>query len=257
MGKCFELESFMENQCKIYNINQHELESLPKGRLGHANTKDGIIYFVYTEDGGKTTITHDVTLIRKLSRKEYLLEMNRRIEKNCGMLKTLLKRYRETSPAKLIRALREVYQTVPEDFFFTDDDRTDWEKESYPSLESHPENLIHVTSFGLKVRSKSEQLIAEELRKFKVEFRYEPVLNIIEQTMHPDFLVRDKSKKLHIWEHFGMMSSQAYRRIYYDKMKLYRAAGITEWDNLIVTFDDEKGNISTSLIDGIIKGKLL
>ena len=257
MGKCFELEALMENQCKIYKVNQKELESLPPGRLGHANTKDGIIYFVYAEDGKKTTITHDVTLIRKLSRKEYLLEMNRRIEKNYGMLKTLLKRYREISPTKLIRSLREAYQTVPEDFFFTDDDRTDWEKEPYARLEAHPENLIHVTSFGLKVRSKSEQLIAEQLRKYKVEFRYEPVLKILEQTLHPDFLIKDKDDKIYVWEHFGMMSNPAYRKIYYDKMKLYRSAGINEWDNLVVTFDDENGNISTSLIDGIIKGRLL
>ncbi|WP_186644633.1 hypothetical protein [Fluviispira vulneris] len=79
-----------------------------------------------------------------------------------------------------------------------------------------------LTSFGLKVRSKSEVFIAEKLFEHKIDFRYEIPLSAEGKTYFPDFTIYI-GKKVFYWEHFGMLSNEDYLQktknkiIWYDK----------------------------------------
>lgn len=77
------------------------------------------------------------------------------------------------------------------------------------------------TSFGLKMRSKSEILIAEKLYEHKIHFEYEKPLSASGKTFYPDFTIFLKNKTIY-WEHFGMLSDKEYHKRFKIKLKWYQ-----------------------------------
>lgn len=77
-----------------------------------------------------------------------------------------------------------------------------------------------LTSFGLKVRSKSEVFIAEKLYEKKISFKYEQPLSAEGKTYYPDFTLFI-GKKEYYWEHFGMMNDEVYAKRTECKIKWY------------------------------------
>ncbi len=87
--------------------------------------------------------------------------------------------------------------------------------------------LIHRTSKGLAVRSKSELLIAEAFLAAGVAFEYEKPLTLGGTTRYPDFTIEDEiSGRTVYWEHLGMLSRADYRTSWEKKLAWYRANGI-------------------------------
>ena len=86
-----------------------------------------------------------------------------------------------------------------------------WRAESYETNPSHPENLIHTTLAGHKVRSKSEVIISNLLYTNQIPYRYEAALPLKEFTAYPDFtILHPVTNKIFYWEHFGMMDNAPY-----------------------------------------------
>jgi hypothetical protein len=89
------------------------------------------------------------------------------------------------------------------------------------------EGLIHRTSKGIAVRSKSELLIAEALHTANVDFAYEKPLVLGGSTRYPDFTVEDDISGLTVyWEHLGMLDRDDYRASWEKKKAWYRANGV-------------------------------
>ena len=134
---------------------------------------------------------------------------------------------------------------------------SDWALAPYKMSDYKPEEKIHTTSRGLKVRSKSEVIICEIFYKHGIEFRYEEVMYISGRRIEPDFTIRRKSDgKIFFWEHCGMMDLAAYRKRYYEKRELYEFCDIVPWDNMIFTYDKD-GSIDSEYIEAIVKTLLL
>ena len=134
---------------------------------------------------------------------------------------------------------------------------SDWVLASYKMSDYLPEEKVHTTSRGLKVRSKSELIICEIFYKYGIEFRYEEVMYINGRRIAPDFTVRRKSDgKIFYWEHCGMMDQPRYRKRYFDKRDLYELCDIMPWDNLFFTYDKD-GSIDSNYIEAIVKTVLL
>ena len=89
------------------------------------------------------------------------------------------------------------------------------------------EGLVHRTSTGLAVRSKSELVIFEALRNAGVIPVYEKPLTLEGQTRYPDFTIDDEiSGRLVYWEHLGMLEREDYRRGWEKKLAWYRRNGV-------------------------------
>lgn len=118
------------------------------------------------------------------------------------------------------------------------------------------ENLIHTTSNGEAVRSKSEVIIADRLAAANIDYAYEEELVIDEVPKYPDFTIYDKNDNAYYWEHLGMLSNPEYKRRWENKLQWYNENGIKEdggeKGTLIITTDDERGGISSQEIDRII-----
>lgn len=89
------------------------------------------------------------------------------------------------------------------------------------------EGLIHRTSNGLAVRSKSELLIAEALLSAGVDFEYEKPLTWGGTIRYPDFTIEDEiSGRTFYWEHLGMLDREDYRSRWEKKLAWYRTNGV-------------------------------
>lgn len=129
----------------------------------------------------------------------------------------------------------------------------------YELLQSHfskdklPENLIHTTLAGHKVRSKSEVIIANLLYTNRIPYRYEAALTLNELTVYPDFtILHPATQQLFYWEHFGMMDKSTYCDAACNKLKSYCYNGIFPSMQLITTYETGKTPIRSEQVQQII-----
>jgi hypothetical protein len=89
------------------------------------------------------------------------------------------------------------------------------------------EGLIHRTSTGVAVRSKSELLVYEALRNAGFQPEYEKALVLGNSMRYPDFTIDDEiSGRTVYWEHLGMLDREDYRRSWEKKLAWYRANNV-------------------------------
>jgi hypothetical protein len=123
------------------------------------------------------------------------------------------------------------------------------------------ERLIHVTSRGEAVRSKSEVIIANLLHAKNVFYHYEHPLELDGFTKYPDFTIEDDNSGItYYWEHCGMLRDPAYSRRWEDKKTWYRSNGILPLAEgrdrkkiLIVSEDESDGGIDSAKIAALIE----
>lgn len=99
---------------------------------------------------------------------------------------------------------------------------------------------------GLRVRSKSEILIADILDEMSIPFLYEKPLLLSSGLYHPDFtLLNIKERKEVYWEHFGMMDDMDYRNSAFKKIRRYEASGLFHPDSFLWTFETGRYPLET------------
>lgn len=139
---------------------------------------------------------------------------------------------------------------------FSDSDHplSAWASRPDPCSAPYQELRTEETLFGLKVRSKSEVMIATYLFENGIPFRYEEPLNANGKIYHPDFTIRDpKSGAFYWYEHLGKMDEQRYIRRNTTRLYDYAMAGIIPSINLIVTYETEKCKLSLPQIAAAIE----
>jgi len=121
--------------------------------------------------------------------------------------------------------------------------------------------LIHRTSTGLAVRSKSEIVIADALTNAGISFVYEKPLTLGGSTRYPDFTIEDEiSGRLIYWEHLGMLEREDYRKSWERKLVWYKSHGIlpaTEGEGsngiLVTTTESSTKGFDASSVRTVIK----
>lgn len=87
----------------------------------------------------------------------------------------------------------------------------------------YPEALIHRTSKGIPVRSKSEVIVADTLSRMNISWEYEQRLSTRDDHNDfrlPDFTIGYEGDRLY-WEHLGMLTVPAYRDGWARKRRWY------------------------------------
>lgn len=110
------------------------------------------------------------------------------------------------------------------------------------------------TSDGGLVRSKSEIIISETLKRMKIPFKYEvPVGVEVEgefREFHPDFLCLNlRTRKEIVWEHFGMMDNSEYLENAIQKIQIYESNGYLSGENFIATFETSQQPLRLEVIE--------
>lgn len=121
--------------------------------------------------------------------------------------------------------------------------------------------LIHVTTRGESVRSKSEVIIAKILQDKKINYTYESPLEFDGVVKYPDFTIEDDDTgTTYYWEHCGLLHDVAYSRRWREKQKWYREHNILPNEEgggpngtLIVTVDQPDGGIDAKAIQEMVE----
>jgi len=122
-------------------------------------------------------------------------------------------------------------------------------------------NLVHRTSRGEAVRSKSEVIIANLLHARAVDYVYEyPFQGADGTKRYPDFTIEDDDLGVtYLWEHLGMLHVARYRKAWERKLEWYRANGVLPLDEgggeratLLTTRDGPDGDLDSSAINSLV-----
>lgn len=89
------------------------------------------------------------------------------------------------------------------------------------------------------------------------QLSYVQVITINGYDLVPDFALLSIRNEIFYWEHCGLTGNKEYMRHHKWKLEQYETAGIVPWKNLIITYDDEQGNIDLRIIESEIRNKLL
>jgi hypothetical protein len=129
-----------------------------------------------------------------------------------------------------------------------------WKNTEFEHLEFKPDYPEYYTRQNLRVRSKSEMIIADILDEAGIPFLYEKPIHLKTGTVHPDFtLLNIKTRKELYWEHLGMMDDIDYRNNAFLKLRNYEANGLYPYDSVIWTFETGKYPLNTREIRKMVK----
>jgi hypothetical protein len=114
---------------------------------------------------------------------------------------------------------------------FTGGVRRDQEQAPYA------EHLVHRTTRGELVRSKSELVIANYLHNAGLTYQYERPLEgtAAPGRLRPDFTFVDDAGDVYVWEHLGMLDRPDYVRSWEWKKAWYESNGFRDGENLFTS----------------------
>lgn len=264
-----------------------------QGSLRIAINKGTPQYYHITTKGdtnGKYIPKSDSKLISSLAQKEYLEKCNRIIERQQKALARFLKDFHPEDIIAVHTNLTEAKRRFVTPLLLTDEEfAAQWQAKPYSGKFFAKDTPEHFTNSGLRVRSKSEVIIAECLARHNIPFRYEAPLELIigdtssitaetpannirrrtlnqdadlmqskAVTFYPDFTCLNKrTRQEFIWEHFGMMDNPNYARNAIEKQRSYAAAGYIPGINFIATTETTDLPLNIPYIEQMTKSLLM
>lgn len=263
---------------------RHPLE----GRLLISNNASGPAFFRETYTDGKRKlkgIGRRPESIYKLAHQRYLEELLKAVETNIHALESAGVLLKPMDTGEIIRRLPKNYHLLrPElilDPHFSEDGEKrlrpvrdgsikpaflttcmdgvlpeEWMYQRYCENTSHLEYKTHLSESGNYVRSKSEALIMPLYEQRAIAFHYDELLRVPGGFISPDFYWISGFGRMIVHEHVGRLDDPVYAEHHYKKMEIYRANGFELGRNLILSFDDENGNVNLALIGAMIDDML-
>ncbi|SHG82754.1 hypothetical protein SAMN05720766_104200 [Fibrobacter sp. UWH9] len=264
-----------------------------QGSLRIAINKGTPQYYHITTKGdtnGKYIPKSDSKLISSLAQKEYLEKCNRIIERQQKALARFLKDFHPEDIIAVHTNLTEAKRRFVTPLLLTDEEfAAQWQAKPYSGKFFAKDTPEHFTNSGLRVRSKSEVIIAECLARHNIPFRYEAPLELIigdtssitaetptnnirrrtlnqdadlmqskAVTFYPDFTCLNKrTRQEFIWEHFGMMDNPNYARNAIEKQRSYAAAGYIPGINFIATTETTDLPLNIPYVEQMTKSLLM
>lgn len=242
----------------IVQQKQKEIKKAPKGILNVVRAGNRTQYYFKNSSKDKARKylnKHKTSLIKALCQKDYDERVVKAAEKELNYLMKLQKYYKEgkceTIYQKLMPERRE--WVVPIEL--TDDEFVeDWLSQDYPQKTFRDGAPEYYTDNGERVRSKSEILIGNALKKHNIPYRYEAplYLNGI-GTIHPDFTVLNvKERRVYYWEHMGKMDDSEYIENALERINAYQKNNIFPGRQLILSHETMQNPINVRNIEKMI-----
>lgn len=250
------LEHF-SNSCR--EILRHS----PKGHLRVSNEKNRCQYFHVTEETGKNgryLRQKQITLRDALALKDYSEQALSAAMQELNLLKKLRRDLPEVPAEDIYDHIHPSRKCCFQPIWLPDDQYAkQWLETSFRTKgvgENVPEFF---TDNGERVRSKSEVLIADKLKKMDIPYRYECELKLnTGRIIYPDFTVLNVRKRtVYYYEHFGRMDDPEYVQNVMQRLEWYRQDGIIVGDQLFITWETKDFPLSMRSAEQLYRAAFL
>jgi len=248
------IADLMKQHCIKRDLLRKELKNRRSGKL-YVREINGRSYFSERIDGKIRSITKNDEEVCRVARKEYIQFLLckedaycRALEEVAAEVKSIDEKYDEEEIREKLDKLQN--RGIDLNGIYWSRSRYEWAREQFETNPYKPEHLRYVTKSGIRVRSKSERVVADRLTERGILFRYEMRIDTASGVMYPDFVIRKENGELVVWEHFGLMDKNDYMLDAMKKIVKYRSAGFVQHKNLICTWEEDLESLE--MIDEII-----
>lgn len=265
-GIIIKLREMLENEtARLLAIREkveRNLNDVPQGRLRVVVNK-GYVQYYYNrggEDGEIYLSKKNVELARKLAQKTYDEKILRCVEKRIKQFNRILKDYENDEIDQLYLRECVVRRKLIEPVVLTFEQKLDvWMSDEYSGKGFHEELPVILTNNGLRVRSKSEKIMADYFDSIGIKYKYECPLKLNDYgVVYPDFtFLSPRTGEEIYWEHEGMMDKPDYARNAVQKIEMYERNKIFPGENLILSFETSVTAINMNNIKRLTKKYLM
>lgn len=238
---------------------EKEISNAPDGTLRICNSGNRTQFYQRLEPSdfnGKYMNEKEFPIVKSLAQKDYDRKILRAIEKELDAIKKFSNAYPATTAEQVYETLHKERQKLVKPIQESEEEFVrKWESVTYEGKGFQDDAPEFYTMKGERVRSKSELIIADLLKREGIPYRYEyPIYLNGCGRVYPDFTVLNvKSRREIHWEHFGMMDDPVYAEKALKKITTYESNGIFPGDRLILTYETKSMPISQKQIQRMIQ----
>lgn len=233
---------------------QKSLKKAPEGSLWVHKKGTYTQYGIYLNENNESKLKYlsvkEKKLIQELQQKSYNEKILFVLKKQVSCLRKTLSFLKEESPEVVFNHLSEEKQKLTIPVTLSNEEYAkQWQSKKYEAPGFSENSLLYVTQSGLRVRSKSEIIIADLLQQKKVPFLYEFPLELKtfygKKIFHPDFCCLNlRTRQEFYWEHFGMMDDPEYSANAVGKLKIFNENHFKQGKNLIITMESQSNPLT-------------
>lgn len=233
---------------------QKSLKKAPEGSLWVHKKGTYTQYGIYLNENNESKLKYlsvkEKKLIQELQQKSYNEKILFVLKKQVSCLRKTLSFLKEESPEVVFNHLSEEKQKLTIPVTLSNEEYAkQWQSKKYEAPGFSENSLLYVTQSGLRVRSKSEIIIADLLQQKKVPFLYESPVELKtfygKKIFHPDFCCLNlRTRQEFYWEHFGMMDDPEYSANAVGKLKIFNENHFKQGKNLIITMESQSNPLT-------------
>lgn len=232
---------------KLVKQIERDLEGAPEGRLRISAQGKRAQYYWIKEKGdtiGQYMKRSEEAVARKLAQRMYEEKLLDAVRVELKSLDNLIgKRGPEDYLGRMFDDLHTQRKPLVNPLVLSDEEYSKiWQQETYVGKDFDEDSPKHYSNRGERVRSKSEETIANIFDELGIPYKYErPVLLDGKFFAYPDFtFLKVKSRRECYLEHFGRMDEATYLKdSFFSKLDTYQRNGIIPGVNLFMTFESK------------------
>ena len=235
---------------------ENKLALLPEGRIIVRQIRNSSYYYLKT-DGSENilAVKDDQPLIEAIIQKQYYEKVLKVSKQESKALRNVLAHYPQKTAEDIYSTLSEERQKFVKPIIPTTEQFVkEWQEKPYKPKEFKEGPPIFETLRGERVRSKSEQIIADRLYVNGIPYKYECPLKINNKVIHPDFtILRISDRKELYHEHLGKTDDEKYQNDNVPRLNNYILGGYLLGDTLFLSFESSTTPLDVRVIDRMIQ----
>ena len=241
---------------------EKRLSKLPRGSL-YASTSHGKMQWQCLDNGVKRFLPASaLARIEGLAQRKYFGLVLDCLRRQRDALDSLFRDYVPGDLGKIHASMKPEFRDVVSTLFPSQEEFVAaWKSVRFRGKSLEGSNLV--SADGVKVRSKSELMIADALSGSGIPYRYEFPYKmnwrddsgrVRQIKVHPDFTcLNTRTRQEVVWEHFGMMDDSGYAEDAIKKIDEYERNGFLLGENFVFTMETKAQPLNSRKIQAIIK----
>lgn len=285
------LKETLSSHLKRISTSKNVSDDNPTEKVRICKEENHFKYYIISspkDTNGKFIPKGKLDIVRKIIQRDYERKLYKFLKKAVPLLDTFIKFFSTENLDSSFTALHPGRQALITPIIPTQEQFiTKWLNQPYKGLPFSDAIPEYFTATGIRVRSKSEVIIADTLTRLGIPFRYEQphIISNIQApretshntakpsrststfthhttrnaiTVHPDFTcLNPRTREEIIWEHFGRMGEPGYAHNAILKISQYASSGFTLGKNFIATFEDDETPLATRQVQTYAREFLL